>query len=272
MKALEKVLRSIRESGEKALVPFFTAGYPDEETFVRLLKEAAGCGCRLVEVGIPFSDPMADGPEIQESSRVVLANGMTLKKALALTAKASEDTKTGFIIMSYVNPLMKMGFDHFSRTASASGVTGLIVPDLPLEESAEVRGPVGENGLTLVDFVAPTSGAVRIGRIAAVAEGFLYLISLTGVTGARTELSAHLGDLVASVRKETDLPLLVGFGVSTPEQAAGVTRHADGVIIGSAITRMIRSSHSADAAVESVGRFLKEVKRSIERPEGGVQS
>ena len=257
--SLRERTEGLREAGLKALVPFFTAGYPDDETFAEVVRTASASGCRVMEIGIPFSDPMADGPVIQESSKAALAAGMTLARALRLARELSEETGAHFVFMSYINPLFRMGFSEYAKAAAQAGVTGTIIPDLPIEESAEIRAEFAGHGVTLVDLVAPTSGEARVGRIAEVADGFLYLVSLTGVTGVRSALAQDLTDFIATVRRAANLPLYVGFGVSTPDQAAQIAAAADGVIIGSALVRIIQSASSREEAVSTVGRFLQEV-------------
>jgi tryptophan synthase alpha chain len=260
---LREWTESTRTAGRKALVPFLTAGYPDEGTFLRLLAAATGAGCRVVEVGIPFSDPMADGPVIQASSERALAQGMTLRRALELIERASAAAPAGYVVMSYLNPILQMGVETFADRAARAGVAGVILPDVPLEESGELRPALACAGIALVDLVAPTSGDDRIAAIARQAEGFLYLVSLTGVTGVRAGLAAGLEGFIARVRCASDLPLYVGFGVSTPEQAAQVARTADGVIIGSALIRMIQDASDDNAAVAAVGAFLARVTAAM---------
>jgi tryptophan synthase alpha chain len=262
---LRELTRSMREAGEKALVAFLTAGYPDEETFLRLLDAASRAGCQIIEIGIPFSDPIADGPVIQESSKRALDGGMTLRKALALAGRASETNPSALVFMSYVNPILRMGVERFAEEASRAGVSGVVVPDVPFEESPDIRCTLGKSGITFVDLVAPTSSEDRVASIAEGADGFLYLVSLTGVTGVRSALSGELGDFVQRVRAHTDVPLYVGFGISGPELAAQAAEHADGVIIGSAIIRIVQSSETSDEAVENVRSFLTDVKRAIAR-------
>jgi len=260
---LRELTDSMRSRGEKALVSFFTAGFPDEETFLKLIGTASESGCRIVEIGIPFSDPIADGPVIQESSRRALENGMSLRRALALAEKAARASQAALVVMSYYNPILQMGLPRFAAVARDSGVSGVIVPDVPLEESWEIRRVLAGSGITFIDLVAPTSSTDRIRRIAEVAEGFLYLVSVTGVTGVRQGLPKDLGGFVARVREETDLPLYVGFGVSNPRLAEEAALHADGVIIGSALIRIVESSRSREEAVEQVGAFLRNVNQAI---------
>lgn len=263
MTRLRELTESVRAREKKALVGFLTAGFPDEATFLDLLATASEAGCQIVEIGIPFSDPIADGPVIQESSKRALENGMSLRKALALAETAARTTPAALVVMSYVNPIMQMGLARFAAVAQDSGVSGVIIPDVPLEESWEIRRTLAESGITLIDLVAPTSSGDRVARIARAADGFLYLVSVTGVTGAREALSTDLGDFVGRVRKQTDLPLYVGFGVSDRHLAREAVGHADGVIIGSAIIRIVQSSRTGDEAVERVGSFLRDVKQAI---------
>jgi tryptophan synthase alpha chain len=282
---LRDLTESTRTAGRKALVPFLTAGYPDEATFLRLLAAATDAGCRVVEVGIPFSDPMADGPVIQASSERALAQGMTLKRALDLIERASASAPAGYVVMSYLNPILQMGIATFAERAARAGVAGVILPDVPLEESGELRPVLARAGIALVDLVAPTSGDERVAAIARQTEGFLYLVSLTGVTGARAGLAAGLAAFIARVRRSCDLPLYVGFGVSTPEQAAEVARSADGVIIGSALIRIVQNTTiqnaavqnaaiqnavGSDAAVAAVSTFLADVMKAMHAPTGST--
>ncbi|MCK4546835.1 MAG: tryptophan synthase subunit alpha [Candidatus Eisenbacteria sp.] len=260
---LRDLTRSLKTRGEKGLAPFLTAGFPDDETFLRLLGAASSAGCRMIEIGIPFSDPIADGPVIQESSKRALEAGMTLRKALALAEKASKTVPAALVFMSYFNPILRMGLEEFSGCARRCGVSGVIVPDVPVEEAGEIRRALSENGIPLIDLVAPTSSGSRIERIASAADGFLYLVSVTGVTGVRSALSGDLGGFVERVRERTELPLYVGFGVSTPEEARETARHADGVIVGSALIRIIQGARTNDEAVEKVGAFLKNMKQAM---------
>ncbi len=269
--SLDERARSIKEKGGKSLVPFFTAGYPDDETFLRLIEAASRAGCKIIEVGIPFSDPIADGPVIQTSSKHALDGGMSLAKALDLAAEASRENSAELVFMSYFNPILRMEPVSFTRRAREAGVSGLIAPDVPLEESAEIRETLGAGGITFVDLVAPTSGRGRIDRIAGNARGFLYLVSLTGVTGVRTSLSEGLDGFIDEVRQGTDVPLYVGFGISGREQAVRAVRRSDGVIMGSALIKIIQSSRSGDKAVERVEGLLKEVNQAINDSKGDIQ-
>ncbi len=273
----------MRTSGLKALVPFFTAGYPDEETFLALVAAAVRAGCRVVEIGIPFSDPIADGPVIQASSEAALARGMTLSRALALTRQASTEsvstqsvsasTKSAVSIcaMGYLNPIMRMGIERFARTAAESGVKGVIIPDLPIEESDGPRRALARESITLVDLVALTSSPERLAAISSDAEGFLYLVALTGVTGSSAADTGVFDAFVDRVRSLARLPLYAGFGIATPEHAVRATARVDGVIIGSALIRIIDAAPSPEAAVEKVEEFLHTVQEAINPPKRSRQ-
>jgi tryptophan synthase alpha chain len=265
---LEQATQSIKASGRKSLAPFFTAGYPDEKTTLSLIAAAAEAGCKVVELGIPFSDPIADGPTIQESSQRALEAGMTLEKTLRIAARAGIENDVAIVLMGYFNPILRMGPERFVRRAAEAGVAGLIVPDAPLEESAELRRLLADSGITLVDLIARTSPPERIERIAEQARGFIYLVSVTGVTGTASARAEDLDAFVNSVRRYTDRPLYVGFGVSDRWLAREATRFADGVIIGSALVEIIRQSGRDGGGVSKIRTFLREVQQTINPSEG----
>ncbi|MDH3214699.1 MAG: tryptophan synthase subunit alpha [Candidatus Krumholzibacteria bacterium] len=265
---LHQVTHALKERGRKALVAFFTAGYPDEKTFLDLVWSAHASGCDVIEIGIPFSDPIADGPLIQTSSKRALDNGMSLRHSLELAADIAKEITTPIVLMSYYNPILRMGDGHFAELASAAGVAGVIVPDLPLEESDMVRSALKSRDIVYVDLIAPTSNDDRIEAIADEADGFLYLVSVTGVTGVRSPISGEISSFVARVRAATDLPLYVGFGISDIRTAKAAVAHSDGVIIGSALIRLIESAASNSVGVRSVHAFLAEVKAAIESRAG----
>lgn len=234
-----------QEKQQAALMPYFTLGYPDIDTSLEVI-EAIAAHCDLLELGVPFSDPIADGPTVQRSTQKALENGMTVKKCLAAvqTLRARQVT-TPFMLMGYYNPILAYGQEAFVRDAAAAGADGFIVPDLPVEEADELEALANQYGLALIHFLAPTSNPHRIENVAARAKGFIYLVSLTGITGARTALADDLGAFIGRVRAKTDTPLAVGFGISTPEHAHQVGQMADGVIVGSALINAV------DAAVAS---------------------
>ena len=259
---LETVTRAERDAGRKVLAPFFTAGYPDEETFLDLVRAAAAAGCPVAEIGIPFSDPVADGPLIQTSSFKALQGGMTLRRALESTGRLTAETGISPVVMSYVNPVRRLGLADFAALAAENGVGGVILPDVPMEESAEPRDALAARGLDLVCLMAPTTCDGRAAATASVARGFLYLVSLTGVTGAALDVDASVPALVARARGVTDLPAYVGFGISSVEQAAAAAAAADGVIIGSALVRIIDAAGAR--AADAVHDFLVDVNATLE--------
>ena len=258
---LTQLTRNLQAEGIKPLVPFLTAGYPDEETFNGILAAAAAAGCPLVEIGIPFSDPVADGPVIQASSQQVLEQGMTLARTLELAATVEREHGLAVVLMGYLNPVLKMGPARFSQACGKARVAGVIIPDLPPEEAAGMRALLAEHGTDLVDLVAPTTAPDRLAQNAPAASGFLYLVSTTGVTGASTATADTLPAYVQRVRDVTDLPLYVGFGISPPEQAARVATVADGVIVGSALIKLI--SQAGDNAVAAAGTYLDQMVQAV---------
>ncbi|MEN8006731.1 MAG: tryptophan synthase subunit alpha [Candidatus Krumholzibacteriota bacterium] len=263
MTRLSSLTQRLRTEGRKPLVPFLTAGYPDPETFAGVMGAAADAGCSLVEIGIPFSDPVADGPVIQAASQKVLEQGMTLTRTLALAARASREHDLTVVLMGYLNPLLKMGLPVFAEACGEAQVAGVIVPDLPLEESAELRDLLLARDTDLVDLVAPTTDQNRLTEHAAAAGGFLYLVSTTGVTGSAPGTGDNLEDYVARVRRANPLPLYVGFGIAEPAQAARVAACADGAVVGSALIRTIDAAGSGPAAVAAAAGFLTEMNAAM---------
>ena len=261
MSDLAGVTEALRSRGRKALVAFLTAGYPDDDVFDEMVLAAADAGCDVIEVGVPFSDPVADGPVIQAASAAALARGVTLRATLQRIARLSSQVGVPLVCMSYVNPILRMGIDAFAETAQASGVAGCILPDVSFEESAPFRAAARSRGLAYIDMVAPTSGQARMRTIAAAATGFVYLVSVTGVTGARSAPPTGVTELADRVRAVTATPVYVGFGISTAEQAANAARHADGVIIGS---RLLTLAEDRARAAARVGAFLAEARHAID--------
>lgn len=262
---LRDVANELKERGEKVLVAFLTAGYPNEGTFLELVRAADGAGCDIIEIGIPFSDPIADGPLIQESSKRAIDSGISLRRSIELAAGLRAEVTAPLVFMSYYNPILRMGDERFAEAAHAAGVSGVIIPDVPFEESSPIRSVFRSRDIGYVDLVAPTSSGDRIEAIAREADGFLYLVSVTGVTGVKSPLSRDIEAFVRKVRPKTALPLYIGFGISSAETAGTAVRHGDGVIIGSTLVRLIKSSSSNGTAVENVRQFLKEVKSTIRR-------
>jgi tryptophan synthase alpha chain len=224
--------------GRPAFMPYVVLGYPDRESGLAVVRTLVEAGADLLELGVPFSDPLADGPTIQAATQKSLENGTTLKDCLAQVGELRrQGVGTPALLMGYINPILAYGLDRFVIDAATAGVDGLIVPDLPPEEAADLETLCGACGLALVYLLAPTSTHERIKLVAEKSRGFIYLVSLTGVTGARSDLPPDLADFVTRVRAQTDLPLAVGFGIGSGEQARAVAQLADGVIVGSALVK-----------------------------------
>ncbi len=268
MKNLAATTAELRENGAKALVAYLMAGYPNERTFEDLVRASFDSGCDIVEVGIPFSDPIADGPVIQAASNAALAHGVTLRSVLAQIARLS--ARGPLVGMSYINPILRMGVDAFADAARDSGISGLILPDVSFEESDAFRPALAARGLAYIDLVAPTSNDARLRAIAGASSGFVYLVSVTGVTGVRSALPAGVSELAGRVRAATETPGYVGVGVSTPELAAELAPHADGVIIGSRLLQLAADGLPAQAG-RRVGDFLAAARRAIDAAAGSPE-
>ncbi len=236
MTRIERRFAKLREERRAGLVIYLMAGDPDAETSLALFEGLAGAGADLIEIGMPFSDPMADGPSIQAAGQRALKAGMTLRKVLAMVRRLRErDPDTPYVLMGYYNPIYRYGADAFARDAVAAGVDGAIVVDLPPEEDAELSGPARAAGLDIVRLATPTSDEARLPAIVAHASGFIYYVAIAGITGTRSAEAASVHSAVARLRRFTDLPVAVGFGVKTPAQAAEVAKAADAAVVGTAI-------------------------------------
>jgi tryptophan synthase alpha chain len=253
----------LRARGERALVPFLSAGDPDLETSEALILAMVEAGADLIEIGVPFSDPIAEGPTIQRASERALAGGATLRRILALVKGLRERVEIPLLLMGYANPLYAMGEEAFAAAASEVGVDGIIVPDLPPEEGAGLFAECREKGIDPVLLAAPTTTPERLAMLARETRGFLYYVSLLGVTGARSELAQGIDTAVRAARQASDAPVCVGFGISTPEHAAEVGAYADGVVVGSAIVDLVEKSESRSEAIDRVSRFVAELKKPL---------
>lgn len=262
MNRIDERFRRLRKSGERALMPYLTAGDPDLDTTRLLILEFEKRGADLIEIGVPFSDPLADGTTIQRASQRALLSGTTLPRILDMIRELRAECRLPLLLMSYVNPIFHFGFSRFAKEAAAAGVDGLIVPDLPPEEATELIEAAGAYDLHTIFLIAPTSRPERVRTIAAASKGFIYYVSLRGVTGARTGLSEDLETSLRMIRAETDLPLAVGFGVSTPEQVRMVSRVADGVIVGSAIVSLLEQTAGQADQLKRAGDFVALLKTS----------
>jgi len=252
-----------RAAGEAALVTYVMAGDPDVATSKAMAVACAEGGADLVELGIPFSDPIADGPTIQHAAERALAAGTTTRDVLAVAAHLRARSQVPIALMGYLNPILAHGVDRFARDCEKAGVDALIVPDLLPEESGEIAPVLAAHGVRTVFLLAPTSGPERIAAAARAASGFLYFVSVTGVTGARKSAPAEIGPHVAAVRARSPVPVVIGFGVGSPEQARGMGKLADGVVVGSAIVQRIAQGGTRTERAARVRKFVASLKRAL---------
>jgi tryptophan synthase alpha chain len=240
-----------------ALVAYLTCGDPDLRTTREIALAAVSAGAEVIELGVPFSDPVADGPVIQRASERALRHGVSLEQVLELAAEIRRQSDTGLIIFTYLNPVMRMGIEKFSTKAAEAGVDGALITDLPVEEADEYLRHMPKRNLVTVFLAAPTSTDERLKRIAGASTGFVYAVSRTGVTGARQELADDARKLVKRLRKFTQLPVAVGFGISSPEQFAAVSEFADAAVVGSAIVKVVEENPGKEA--QAVAEWIKQV-------------
>ncbi len=248
---IERRFAELKAKGRAGLVTFLTAGDPDPVVSAVILKGLPAAGADLIELGMPFSDPMADGPAIQKSSLRALKAGMTLQKTLSLVADFRRgDDATPIILMGYFNPIYAFGVDRFLAAAKKAGVDGLIIVDLPPEEEADLCLPARQAGINFIFLTAPTTDDARLPRVLAKASGFVYYVSITGITGTASASAADIGGAMARLRRHTDLPVAVGFGIKTAEQAAAVAAVADAAVVGSALVNCLAGNLDANGAAE----------------------
>jgi tryptophan synthase alpha chain len=257
---IELTFDQVSHQNRAALMPYYTIGFPTFEESLDVIKAISQSGADLIELGIPFSDPLADGPTIQHSTQKALEQGTNVARCLELvTELRSQGVQQPLLLMGYYNPILAYGLDRFVEMAAAAGADGFIIPDLPLEEAGEMEIACRSKQCALIYLVAPTTPVDRIAKIAAHATGFLYLVSLTGVTGARDELPSNLHEFVQRVRGAAGhVPLAIGFGISTPEQARSVGQLADGVIVGSALIRTVQDAPIPSSAAANFVSALRE--------------
>lgn len=263
MNRLDAAFARARAEKRAALVVFVTAGDPDLETTAELVPELAAAGADVVELGFPHSDPIGEGPTIQASSQRSLRHHTTLAQILELVRRVRGVTQVPIVLMGYLNNVLAYGEERLAKDAAASGADGLILPDTPHEETEALSRACAEAGVQRVLLVAPTSTPARVVRIAAASRGFVYCVSVTGVTGSRQTLPPDLAQLVNRIRRVTSTPIGVGFGVSTPAQAAEVARLADGVVVGSALVSRIGAAAERDAAVRAAREFVAELSAAV---------
>ncbi len=254
-----------RGEGRPALMPYFMCGYPSIERSVELIVTASQAGADIIELGLPFSDPLADGPAVQYAGQQALAHGTTVSACMKIAGQVSAQTEAVLIFMGYYNPMMNYGLERFCQQSVEHGISGLIVPDLPLEEAERLQRITADHGLALIYLIPPTASEKRIARIVEQAKneprGFLYCVSLNGVTGARSTLPEHLHGFIDRVHKHSSLyalPLAIGFGLSTPAHIREIGSYADGAAVGSAIVNLIRQTPD-DQQVEQVQRYIEQL-------------
>ncbi len=263
MNRIDQRFQELKGRGEKALIPFLMAGDPDLSTTSELLVAFEEAGADLLEIGVPFSEPLADGPAIQRATHRALQKGTTLKGILGFVERMRTRTQLPLILMSYINPILRMGPGEFAKRAVGAGVDGVIIPDLPPEEAQGFEEAWGAVGVHLIFLAAPTSTPERLALIARHSQGYIYYVSVKGVTGIRERLADDLQIPLHRLRRLTSKPIAVGFGIGTPHQAAQVARLADGVIVGSAIVERIEKGTGQSRVVQGVAGFVRELKEAL---------
>jgi len=263
MSNIKTALSALKDKGEKALVTFITAGDPDLATSEKIIHALIESGVDLIELGFPFSDPMADGPTIQLASERALAAGTTLRGVIDMVARVRQHSNVPIVLMGYYNPVFCYGLEKFAHDASAAGIDGLLLVDLPPEEAGELHPYLKSAGIDLITLLAPTSDEVRSARLAAAAEGFLYYVSMTGVTGSKRVDAGAIAAAVNELKGHSPVPVAVGFGVSTPEDADAVARIADAVVVGSALVKLIDHFSDSSKLLDEVRCFVGQLKKAI---------
>ena len=263
---IQQRFSQLQQQGRCALMPFLMAGDPDLSSTRSTLLSLQAAGADLIELGIPYSDPLADGPVIQAAASRALGSGTTPGRVLEMLTSLKGELQIPVILFTYSNPLLNRGMEAFCRDAAAAGAAGLVVPDLPLEEAEKLSSIASDNGLDLVLLVAPTTPTDRMGRIAAASRGFTYLVSVTGVTGVRTSLESRVADLVQQLKAMGPTPVAVGFGISGPEQARQVRDWgADGAIVGSALVKVMAQAHSQQSDIAAAaGEFCSQLRSALD--------
>ncbi len=257
---MSRIAAVFQKKGHKALIPYITTGYPDTETTLKAISLLTENGADIIELGIPFSDPLADGTTIQESSYQALLKGVNTDTCLEIARQARKTTSAPLVFMTYYNPVLQYGLEKFCRASAEAGIDGLIVPDLPPEEGTTLEGLTSQYGLDLIYLLAPTSTPERIKMVAEKSRGYIYLVSVAGVTGARSSLPPNLNSFISRVRQEAKQPLCVGFGISTPEQAGQIGKLADGVIIGSKLIQLMKE----DKTLSSLAKFIRAARTVLD--------
>lgn len=260
MDRFQELFQNLKKENRKALVSYMTFGFPDIEAGKFLIKNIAQ-ESDIIEIGVPFSDPMADGPTIQEASRIALLNGASIRKAIEFVSELRKTFDRPVVVMSYFNPIFRYGIESFFKDAQENGIDGIIIPDMPLEGIDLIGKSRGI--LKTILMVAPTTPEDRIKLICEKSEGFVYVVSSLGVTGIRDRFGEDTAEFILRVKRLSSLPVCVGFGISRPEQAAFFSKYADGVIIGSALIRLVNKDLPIDNSISKVASFLREIRASL---------
>lgn len=263
MTRIEQKFAELKKRGETALIPFITAGDPNLATTLKIMRALDAGGADCIELGIPFSDPTADGPTIQRSSERALKRPVSLPAIFRLLREFRKSSQLPVVLFGYYNPFFRFGLERFSRQAAVAGADGVLCVDLPPEESAELKRWTDEVGLDLIFLLSPMSGADRVDLVGRTSRGFVYYVSVTGVTGARRSFDGTLRAQVARVRRATTLPVGVGFGISTPEQAAWIAEFADAAVVGSALVERIEKTKGSDKKAKRAGAFVAQLKQAL---------
>ncbi len=263
MSNISATLSALKDQGKKALVTFITAGDPNLETSEKIVHTLIESGVDMIELGFPFSDPMADGPTIQLASERALKSGTTLHGILDMVARVRQHSNIPIVLMGYYNPVFCYGLESFARDAAAAGVDGLLLVDLPPEEADELHPFLKDARIDLITLLAPTTGAERCAQLAKTGEGFLYYVSMTGVTGSKQVDAGAIATAVSELKVQSPVPVAVGFGISTPADAGAVAGIADVVVVGSALVKLIAEKSASPDLLDSVGMFARALKRAI---------
>ncbi len=263
MSRIRTTLEDLVHRHDKALITYLTAGDPSLDVTEQVIHALVEAGVDIIELGFPFSDPMADGPTIQAASERALKAGATLRGVLEMVTKVREHTNIPLVLMGYYNPILQYGPETFAQDAAQAGVDGVLLVDLPPEEADELHPFLKRAGVDLITLLAPTTDAVRQTRLSAAGEGFLYYVSMTGVTGSQRVNAAAIAETVAALKQHSPVPVAVGFGVSTPDEAQAVAEFADAVVVGSALVKLIAQHGQSPALLTEVSRFARELKVAV---------
>lgn len=258
MNRITEKFEELRGKGDKALVAYFTAGLPSPEGTVEIVKKAEQSGVDIVEIGVPFSDPIADGPIIQYASHISIEKGTNTDTVFEICCELKKSVNIPYLLMTYYNPVYRYGIEKFSKMCGDTGVSGMIIPDLPFEESKEVREALGAKNICLINFLTPFTTERRAEKIIKASEGFIYFITSAGVTGPREKFPKEMWDKLKMIRRMSDIPIAAGFGISGPEQVKSLKRSVDGVIIGSVFVKRV-----IDGKIEELWETIKELKRAL---------